>query len=192
MNCFITGGNRGIGLEFAKQLSEKDWDIYVGCREPQKANKLKKIIPENNIILPDAFGLLIGFPGIINIPIEYKISDYIKNTFIGIKPGYYPDSMIDSDNNIVSAEIYFGRMITKYSSIRFLLGVKTYNAQENNVNYPYAGISLNTWPGNFSTSAISINFINLDIGLIFSDSGNIFGGPQLIASIGYKNNLYDK
>jgi len=53
MNCFITGGNRGIGLEFAKQLSEKDWEIYVGCREPEKANKLKKIIPENNIILLD-------------------------------------------------------------------------------------------------------------------------------------------
>ena len=53
MKGFITGGNRGIGLEFAKQLSEKDWDIYVGCREPEKANKLKKIIPEDNIISLD-------------------------------------------------------------------------------------------------------------------------------------------
>ena len=53
MKGFITGGNRGIGLEFAKQLSEKDWDIYVGCREPEKANKLKKIIPLDNIILLD-------------------------------------------------------------------------------------------------------------------------------------------
>ena len=51
MKVFITGGNRGIGLEFAKQLSKKDWDIYVGCREPKKADKLKKIIPEDNIIL---------------------------------------------------------------------------------------------------------------------------------------------
>ena len=53
MKAFITGGNRGIGLEFAKQLTEKDWDIYVGCREPEKATKLKKIIPEDNIILLD-------------------------------------------------------------------------------------------------------------------------------------------
>jgi len=53
MKAFITGGNRGIGLEFAKQLTEKDWDIYVGCRKPEKANKLKKIIPEDNIILLD-------------------------------------------------------------------------------------------------------------------------------------------
>jgi len=27
MKAFITGGNRGIGLEYAKQLSEKGWDI---------------------------------------------------------------------------------------------------------------------------------------------------------------------
>ena len=53
MKVFITGGNRGIGLEFAKQLSKKDWDIYVGCREPKKADQLKKIIPEDNIVLLD-------------------------------------------------------------------------------------------------------------------------------------------
>ncbi|MBC8345749.1 MAG: SDR family oxidoreductase [Candidatus Marinimicrobia bacterium] len=52
MNCFITGGNRGIGLEFAKQLSEKGHHVLVGFRNPESADKLKKIIPiENHLLL---------------------------------------------------------------------------------------------------------------------------------------------
>ncbi|MDG2398343.1 MAG: SDR family NAD(P)-dependent oxidoreductase, partial [Candidatus Marinimicrobia bacterium] len=43
MNCFITGGNRGIGLEFAKQLSEKGHHVLAGFRNPKSTDKLKKI-----------------------------------------------------------------------------------------------------------------------------------------------------
>ena len=49
MNCFITGGNRGIGLEFAKQLSENGENVFVGCRNPQNTDKLRKVIPRENI-----------------------------------------------------------------------------------------------------------------------------------------------
>ena len=50
MNCFITGGNRGIGLEFAKQLSEKGHHVLAGFRNPKSTDKLKKIIPNENIL----------------------------------------------------------------------------------------------------------------------------------------------
>lgn len=33
----ITGGNKGIGFETAKQLLTKDYYVYIGCRDKQKA-----------------------------------------------------------------------------------------------------------------------------------------------------------
>jgi NAD(P)-dependent dehydrogenase (short-subunit alcohol dehydrogenase family) len=50
LNCFITGGNRGIGLEFAKQLSEKGHHVLAGFRNPKSTDKLKKIIPNENLL----------------------------------------------------------------------------------------------------------------------------------------------
>lgn len=39
----ITGANRGIGLEMAKQYSEDGWKVMACCRDPQKADELKKL-----------------------------------------------------------------------------------------------------------------------------------------------------
>jgi len=37
----ITGSNRGIGLEFAKQYAEKGWNVIATARKPGKAEDLK-------------------------------------------------------------------------------------------------------------------------------------------------------
>lgn len=42
----ITGANRGLGFEFAKQYAEAGWDVITTCRNPHQAdalNKLKRI-----------------------------------------------------------------------------------------------------------------------------------------------------
>ncbi len=39
----ITGSNRGIGLEFARQYAEKGWRVIATCRRPEEAEELKKI-----------------------------------------------------------------------------------------------------------------------------------------------------
>jgi NAD(P)-dependent dehydrogenase (short-subunit alcohol dehydrogenase family) len=39
----ITGSNRGIGLEFAKQYAEKGWNVIATARKPGKAEDLKKL-----------------------------------------------------------------------------------------------------------------------------------------------------
>lgn len=39
----ITGSNRGIGLEFARQYAALGWRVIATCRDPGKADKLKAI-----------------------------------------------------------------------------------------------------------------------------------------------------
>ncbi|MHA2275317.1 MAG: SDR family NAD(P)-dependent oxidoreductase, partial [Candidatus Kariarchaeaceae archaeon] len=39
-NVIITGGSRGIGLEFAKQYLEKESTVIVGSRKPTNSNEL--------------------------------------------------------------------------------------------------------------------------------------------------------
>jgi NAD(P)-dependent dehydrogenase (short-subunit alcohol dehydrogenase family) len=40
----ITGSNRGIGLEFAKQYLEAGWRVYATCRRPSEAQSLHTLV----------------------------------------------------------------------------------------------------------------------------------------------------
>jgi NAD(P)-dependent dehydrogenase (short-subunit alcohol dehydrogenase family) len=42
----ITGANRGIGLELARQYLSDGWQVYACCREPEKANFLTDLVEE--------------------------------------------------------------------------------------------------------------------------------------------------
>jgi len=55
--ALITGANRGIGLEFVKQLREKNYEVFASCRFPEKANKLSSFLPEDNILHLDVSDL---------------------------------------------------------------------------------------------------------------------------------------
>lgn len=44
--ALITGANRGLGLEFARQLKDKGYYIIGCCRNPIKAKELKKLADE--------------------------------------------------------------------------------------------------------------------------------------------------
>ena len=39
----ITGANRGLGLEFARQYLESKHRVFATCRRPQKADALKEL-----------------------------------------------------------------------------------------------------------------------------------------------------
>jgi NAD(P)-dependent dehydrogenase (short-subunit alcohol dehydrogenase family) len=41
--AFVTGANRGIGLEFVRQLSARGDHVYAACRNPDDAHDLKSI-----------------------------------------------------------------------------------------------------------------------------------------------------
>ena len=39
-SVLVTGSNRGIGLEWARQLAAEDWRVYATCRHPEEAHEL--------------------------------------------------------------------------------------------------------------------------------------------------------
>jgi NAD(P)-dependent dehydrogenase (short-subunit alcohol dehydrogenase family) len=39
----ITGANRGLGLEWARQYAEAGWRVYASCRHPDEADDLKAL-----------------------------------------------------------------------------------------------------------------------------------------------------
>ena len=46
----ITGTNRGIGLEFAKQYAEAGWNVLACCRHPESADKLNALSAKHSNI----------------------------------------------------------------------------------------------------------------------------------------------
>lgn len=46
----ITGGNRGIGLEFVNQYSARGWNVIATARKPEKADDLQDLAQERNNI----------------------------------------------------------------------------------------------------------------------------------------------
>jgi len=39
----ITGSNRGLGLEWARQYAELGWRVYASCRQPEAAEELNRL-----------------------------------------------------------------------------------------------------------------------------------------------------
>ena len=42
-SALITGANRGLGLEFARQYLANDWQVYAACRDPNSASELSRL-----------------------------------------------------------------------------------------------------------------------------------------------------
>jgi len=43
----ITGANRGLGLEFARQYAAEGWQVFATCRAPRAAKELQRIAAES-------------------------------------------------------------------------------------------------------------------------------------------------
>jgi NAD(P)-dependent dehydrogenase (short-subunit alcohol dehydrogenase family) len=42
-SVLITGANRGLGLEFARQYLADGWQVYATCRDPDSASELRRL-----------------------------------------------------------------------------------------------------------------------------------------------------
>ena len=42
-STLITGANRELGLEFARQYAAEGWKVYAACRDPSSASELRRL-----------------------------------------------------------------------------------------------------------------------------------------------------
>lgn len=47
-SILITGSNRGLGLEWARQYLDLGWRVYATCRYPEQAEDLKQLYRQHN------------------------------------------------------------------------------------------------------------------------------------------------
>jgi NAD(P)-dependent dehydrogenase (short-subunit alcohol dehydrogenase family) len=47
-STLITGANRGIGLEFARQYLADGWQVYAACRDPDSASELRRLADDRD------------------------------------------------------------------------------------------------------------------------------------------------
>jgi len=50
-SVFITGCNRGIGLELVKHLADRTQHLFAACRKPDEADELKKLAEVHNHLI---------------------------------------------------------------------------------------------------------------------------------------------
>jgi len=46
-SILITGSNRGLGLEWARQYAHDNWRVYAACRHPAEARELQELAKES-------------------------------------------------------------------------------------------------------------------------------------------------
>jgi NAD(P)-dependent dehydrogenase (short-subunit alcohol dehydrogenase family) len=74
----ITGSNRGIGLELARQTMEAGWRVYATCRDPENAFNL-------NRLAATCTGNITVHPLDVTNPLQIRsLADYLRNTPIDI------------------------------------------------------------------------------------------------------------
>ncbi len=44
---FVTGANRGLGLELVRQYAAEGWRVIACCREPGRAQELNRLAGSN-------------------------------------------------------------------------------------------------------------------------------------------------
>ena len=47
-SALITGANRGLGLEFARQYLADGWRVYAACRNPASASELRRLADQSD------------------------------------------------------------------------------------------------------------------------------------------------
>ena len=105
----ITGGNRGIGLEFVKQFTERGWNVIATARKPEQAEELNGLAKKYKSITVEQLDVT-DHARIEDLAAHYKEQpiDILLNN-AGLTPKYKtafnPLSNIDFDIALKSFEV---------------------------------------------------------------------------------------
>ncbi|MGI9309147.1 MAG: SDR family oxidoreductase [Gammaproteobacteria bacterium] len=85
---FITGANRGIGLEFVNQFADRDWNIIATARKPDEATELKALADEHEHLVIEQLDVT-DYARIDALAEQYKDQPFdILLSNAGITPRY--------------------------------------------------------------------------------------------------------
>jgi len=85
---FITGANRGIGLEFVKQYTENGWNVIATARKPEKAEDLNALAAKHDTIVVEQLDVT-DYARIDELAEQYKDQPFdIFLSNAGITPKY--------------------------------------------------------------------------------------------------------
>lgn len=69
-SILITGSNRGLGFEFAKQYAEQGWTVIATARNPERADELNELAARHKNIVVEKLDVL-DFEQIDNLATKY-------------------------------------------------------------------------------------------------------------------------
>jgi len=67
----ITGSNRGIGFELARQYAERGWGVIATCRTPDQADALRALAADHSNVVIERLDVT-DFAGIDNVAEKYR------------------------------------------------------------------------------------------------------------------------
>lgn len=98
----ITGANRGIGLEFARQFAARDWRVIATARNPAEAAELRQLAASDPDVVVEALDVT-DHPGVDALAARYRgqaIDVLLLNAALGPDPAnaVTPLARLDFDN----------------------------------------------------------------------------------------------
>jgi len=95
----ITGANRGIGLEFARQYAERGWSVIATCRNPGRAAELNAIAARHENVTVERMDV-IDYAGVDALAAKYRgtpIDVLLNNAALLGDPGEQSLGQLDYD-----------------------------------------------------------------------------------------------
>ena len=114
---FITGANRGLGLEFVKEFSENDYEVIATCRDLNSSSDLSTLAKSN-------FKIQLHQLDVSNTKNIQDLSIHLKNKPIDIlinNAGIYRSGSFNSVNKDSWVESFITNTIGPYEVIEYFL-----------------------------------------------------------------------
>ena len=126
MKALITGASSGIGLEMAKYLSQKGYDLIVVARSKEKLLKLEKQLNTNVTIYDYDLSSIDNCFKLCEQVKDDKIDIVINNAGYGLF-GSYNDVKINDELNMIDLNIKCLQILTKVflndENVKYILNV---------------------------------------------------------------------
>lgn len=118
MKALVTGGSSGIGLEIAKKLDSMGYDIILVSRNKKKLELASQELTNNTTIIPTDISSTYNCKKLFKKVKDEDIDILINCAGIG-QFGYFNDSKIDEDLDLIDLNIEATHTLTKLFSKYF-------------------------------------------------------------------------